>query len=287
MFKRQRTGSVVCPGCGHLVGVNDETCYNCGRWNPSLWGLSPLIRSLGQDMGFVQLIMVGSIGLYLATLVASGGGLGAGGGVMQILSPDTRSLVLFGASGALPVFGLGHWWTVLSAGWLHGGLLHIFFNMLWVRQLAPETAELFGPGRTVIIYTVAGVVGFTLSSLMGVALPGIPFIGGATITTGASAPIFGLLGALVAYGRVTGSSHIRATAWQYAAILFVFGLIGIRVDNWAHAGGFASGYLAAMWLDPRGRERIDHLLAAVVCLVATLLAVVASLFFGLPLLAGR
>jgi hypothetical protein len=42
-----------------------------------------------------------------------------------------------------------------------------------------------------------------------------------------------------------------------------------------------------MWLDPRQRERVDHLLAAVVCLVATLLAVVASLFYGLPLLSGR
>ncbi len=42
----------------------------------------------------------------------------------------------------MPVFGIGRWWTVLSAGWLHGGLLHILFNMMAVRQLAPAIADL-------------------------------------------------------------------------------------------------------------------------------------------------
>ena len=58
------------------------------------------------------------------------------------------------------MFGYGRWWTVLSASWLHGGALHILFNMLWVRQLGPATAEIYGPGRMIIIYTIAGAVGF-------------------------------------------------------------------------------------------------------------------------------
>lgn len=283
MIRRQRTGSVVCPACGYLVGVRDQTCYNCGRWNPSLWGFSPSIRSLGQDMGFVQLIMVGSIGLYLATLMASGSDVGMGG-FGSFLAPSGRMLFLFGASGETPVFRVDRWWTVLSAGWLHGSILHIFFNMLWVRQLAPETAALYGPGRTVIIYTVAGVLGFTASSVMGLVLPGVPFIGGASLTVGASAPIFGLLGALVHYGRATGSSHVGATAWQYAVILFVFGLIGVSVDNWAHAGGFAGGYLASIVLNPSRPERVGHLVGALACLVATAAAIAASVLLGLQYL---
>ena len=75
---------------------------------------------------------------------------------MSFMAPASPALFLFGASGSLPVFGLGRWWTVLSAAWLHGGLLHILFNMMWVRQLAPATAELYGPGRMVIIYTAPG-----------------------------------------------------------------------------------------------------------------------------------
>ena len=71
MFKRQTSGSVVCVSCGTLVGVRDEKCYTCGRWNPGLWGYAPALRRLGQDLGFVQLVVFGSAGLYLATLVAA------------------------------------------------------------------------------------------------------------------------------------------------------------------------------------------------------------------------
>jgi rhomboid protease GluP len=70
------------------------------------------------------------------------------------------ALFLFGASGAVPVFQYGRVWTVLSAAWLHAGILHILFNMMAVRQLAPMTTELYGPGRMVIIYTAGAVVGF-------------------------------------------------------------------------------------------------------------------------------
>jgi rhomboid protease GluP len=237
---------------------------------------------MGQDLGFVQLIMVATIGLYLATLAGSGSDIGMGG-LGNLLAPSPEMLFRFGASGAIPVFRFDRWWTIFSAGWLHGGLLHIFFNVLWVRQLAPETAELYGPGRTVIIYTVAGAAGFALSSVMGLLLPGVPLIGGAPFTVGASAPIFGLLGALVCYGRRTGSSHIGSTAWQYAIVLFVFGLFMNAVDNHAHAGGFVGGYAAAFVLDPSKRERIDHLLGAVACLVVTAGAIAVSLItsFGL------
>ena len=52
MFKRQTTGSVVCASCGSLVGVNDDTCYTCGRRNPGLWGFGPMLRAFGNDLGF-------------------------------------------------------------------------------------------------------------------------------------------------------------------------------------------------------------------------------------------
>ena len=66
-------------------------------------------------------------------------------------------LYLLGACGGSPVFEFGRWWTVISAGWLHGSLLHIIFNMMWVRDLGPVVADMYGAGRMVIIYTVAGV----------------------------------------------------------------------------------------------------------------------------------
>ncbi len=282
MFKRQTSGSVVCISCGNLVGVHDDRCYTCGRWNPSLWGYAPALRRLGQDLGFVPLVAASCVVLYVATLVASGPAALGGGGVFSLLAPTPLSLFLFGASGALPVFGYGRWWTVLSAGWLHAGVLHILFNLLWVRQLGPAAAEFYGAGRMVIIYTVAGVCGFLLSSLAGSALGSLPLpvLRGAQFTVGASASIFGLLGALVYYGRRTGSSLVHREAIHYAVVLFVFGLIMPGVDNYAHAGGFVGGYLMGRWMDPLKPERIEHMLGALGCLGASALAVLASLVDG-------
>jgi rhomboid protease GluP len=285
MFTRQRTGSVVCPSCGNLVGVNDESCYNCGRRHPGMWGFAQVLRRLGHDFGFTTIVIGACTVLYALTLLASRGQVGMGG-LFSLLSPSSQSLFLFGASGAMPVFVFGRWWTILSAGWLHGGLLHIVFNMMWVRQLGPATGQLFGASRLVIIYTAGAAMGFLMSSVAGVLLPGVPILGGAALTIGASAPIFGLLGALVRYGHRTGSSMVRGQAWSWALTLFVFGLIMPGVDNWAHAGGFAGGYLAAMWLDPLEAERTDHVVIALACLGLTLASIAASLVQGLSLLRG-
>lgn len=287
MFKRQKTGSVVCASCGSLVGVNDGQCYSCGRRNPGLWGFSPLLRRLGNDFGFVTLVVYGCTALYAATLLVTVlyGGSIAGAGVFGMLGPAGVIARAFGASGAVPVFYDGMWWTVLSAGWLHASALHILFNMMWVRQLGPVVADVYGAARMVIIYTIAGAVGFVVSSLAGYFLGWmpIPFLRGAGVTLGASAPIFGLLGALVHYGRRGGSSLVGGQALQYAIVLFVFGLIMPGgIDNYAHAGGFAGGYAASMWLDPLKRERMDHFVGAIACLGATVLAVLVSLFTILP-----
>ena len=280
MFKRQRTGSVVCPSCGSLVGVNDERCYTCGRWNPGMWGLTPLLRRLGNDLGFTSIIIGGCAALYLLTLAASGGQIGMHG-LFSMLEPSPTALFIFGESGARPVFTFGRWWTILSASWLHGSLLHILFNMMWVRQLGPATGQLFGASRLVIIYTVAGATGFFMSSVAGYLLPGVPLIGGASYTIGASAAIFGLLGAMVLYGHRTGSGAVGGQAWSWAVTLFVFGFIMPGVDNWAHLGGFVGGYVTASLLDPLKPERTDHLLVALGCIAATLAAVVASVVQGL------
>ena len=287
MFKRQTTGSVVCSSCGSLVGVRDEKCFNCGRRNPGLWGFAPLLRSLGNDLGFVPLVVWGSGALYVVSLLLSGGGMRMTGGIFGFLAPESNILFLLGASGGIPVFVYERWWTVLSASWLHGSLLHIIFNMMWVRDLGPVVANMYGAGRMVIIYTVAGVSGFLLSSFAFAFLPHLPFLSGAGFTVGASASVFGFLGALVYYGRRTGSSLIRSEALRYALILGFFGLVMRGIDNFAHAGGFFGGYLAARYLDPLKAERIDHIVIAVICLIATLAAITVSFLSALPLLTAR
>lgn len=279
-----RPSSTLCPSCGTLVGVKDPKCLNCGRRNPGMWGFTHVLRNLGDDLGFTKLVMWACGALYLASLAADFKGVRTGG-MLSFLSPSLESLFLFGASGALPVFGYGRWWTVLSAAWLHGGVLHILFNLYWVRSLAPGTAQLYGPSRTVIIYVASSVGGFLASSVAGAFLPFLPsFLRGAGFTVGASAPILGLLGALLHYGRRGGSSHVGQQAKSLVIVLLIFGFIMPGVDNWAHLGGLGGGYLTAKLLDPLKPERGDHTLIALGCLAASLLAVLASVVEGLKIL---
>jgi rhomboid protease GluP len=283
LLKRQREGSTICTSCGVLVGVNDDTCYNCGRRNPGLWGYGPALRRLGQDLGFVPLVMGATVTLYVLSLLLSRSNL------QMMMAPSTEILFLLGASGAIPVLGFGRWWTFLTAGWLHAGVLHVLFNVLWIRQLAPAIAELYGPARMVIIYVFSGVTGFMLTTFAGAYMRWmpIPFLRGADFSVGASAPIFGLLGALFYHGRRTGSSHTAQAGLQYALFMGVFGLIMPGIDNYAHAGGFAGGYLAGMILDPLKPERVDHMVLAFACLAATFVALGASIITALPFLMAQ
>jgi rhomboid protease GluP len=258
------------------VGVNDDQCLTCGRRNPGLWGFTAVLRELGDDMGFVNLVLWACGALFLASLAADLSGIRMQG-IFSFLSPSGASLIQFGASGAYPVFGLGRWWTVLSAAWLHAGALHILFNMMWVRDLLPPTARFYGAGRAVIIYTVAAITGFTASSVAGAFFTFMPsMLRGAGVTVGASAPIFGLLGALLHYGRRGGSSMVSQQAKSLALTMLVFGFIMPGVDNWAHLGGLGGGWLAAKLLDPLKPERGDHMIAALVCLLLSLASILVS-----------
>jgi rhomboid protease GluP len=221
--------------------------------------------------------------MYLVSLLLSGSAIRMDG-LMSMLAPSTPVLFLLGASGSIPVFSFGRWWTVLSAGWLHAGLLHIFMNMYWVRQMGPAMTDILGPARTVIIYTVGGVTGFALSSFAGAFLPAIPFLHGAGFTVGASASVFGLIGALYHYGR-TSSSIAKQMAQSIVFQAVIFGVLmgNAGIDNFAHLGGFAGGYFTSAFLNPQTRERGDHMIVAAVCVVATVLSIAASILTGLSL----
>jgi rhomboid protease GluP len=260
------------------VGVNDDTCYNCGRRNPGLWGYAPVLRALGNDFGLTPLVIGICVLLYLAPLLLSANPF-AIRGFFGFGAPDLFESVRFGASGWRPVIGFDRWWSVLSAGWLHGSLLHIVFNMLAVRQLMPSVIDLYGPGRTMMIYVGGSAIGFLVSTFAGYS--GLPLAGG-QFTLGASAGICALVGAIWHYGRRAGNEMARSYATQSIIYMIAIGLMVSFIDNYAHAGGVAGGFLLSMLLDPLKRERVDHLMLGLLCLGLSLGAVVLSLLTPLP-----
>ena len=269
----RRAGAVLCPGCGKLVGARDAECLSCGRRNPGLYGFAGLLRLDGP--GVMKLLLGVNIGLFLLALILSVGQIGMAG-PLGFLSPDGRILYRLGAAGGIPVFGVGKWYAVFSAGWLHGGLLHILFNMYWLWNLFPLVSETFGTSRALVIYQVAAGTGFFLSSFMGASGMSIPVLGGAPgITVGASASLCGMLGALLYYGRRTNSDFAR-TIGRYVIFIGVFGVFVPGIDNAAHLGGFLGGYLVASRFGVFAPERGKHALWALGLLAVSGLAILLS-----------
>ena len=264
---RQAQGSIVCAGCSNLVGINAERCPFCGAWRPGLFGWAPTLRAVvGNRLELIPLILGSCVTLYAVARLLQPEAIFEGGGLMSLLAPGTRALYQLGMTGGF-AWQSGWWWTLLTAIYLHGGLLHIFFNMMWIRNLGPPAAEAFGPARTFVLFNVAGATGFLVSNVMS---------GGPTI--GASGAIFGLLAALIVYGRKRGGSLMTRQLWQWAIILGFFGFLMPGINNWAHGGGFAGGWIAAHlmgFIDER-REGSGLLIASLALIAVTAVGVALS-----------
>ena len=261
MSMRERT-SLLCPNCRKLISADEPVCPYCGLSKPGArhffsGGLSNL------TLDITKIIIYLNAGFFILSLLLSVKEITLSANPFTLLSPSQEGLFILGATGTIPIAGFGRWWTLISASFLHGSLMHIFFNMIALWQLGPFVVQEYGQNRFVIIYTVAGVTGFLLSYLAGV-----PF------TIGASACICGLIGAILYYGKSRGGFYgetIYKQALGWVAGLVIYGLLFPGINNWAHGGGIASGILFAWWLgyQEERRETILHKTLARGCFVLT------------------
>lgn len=271
MPEPRNLGAIICPNCGKLISATANECIHCGMKNPNLWGLSGWMRKLfGGQMSFIPVISAVCIVFYVLSLLIDPSAIFQTRGLLGFLSPSTASLDKLGMTGSFAM-ARGRWWTLITAIYLHGGLLHILFNVLWIRQLGPTVEDFFGISRSFVIFTFAGVLGFLISDLWGI-----------SFTIGASGSIFGLLGALVYYGRKRGGTFgtaIYRQTGQWAIVLFIFGFLFPGINNFAHAGGFIGGYLTAAVLGftESKREHRNHQLLALATIVISILAFILAL----------
>jgi rhomboid protease GluP len=269
---------MVCPKCGRLIGSAETSCSWCGARRPPEWLAAIWPRGAENGDLLVKTIIAVNVASYAATLLLS---VRVGGGLLGFLSPDRTGLLLLGATGTVPVEHFGRLWTLITANYLHGGILHILFNMVALYQLAPLVIQEYGPSRMFIIYTLGGIFGFWVSCLAGV-----PF------TIGASAAICALIGSLLYYGKSRGGSYGAAIyrevgGWIFALVLFGFFFPGI--NNWAHGGGIVGGVILGMVLkyNERGRETSLHRILALVCVMVTAGALGWALVTGLQYRFGQ
>ncbi len=279
---QNKTHAILCPSCGKLVSRSSEECYNCGHKKPGrIYSSQHFFKFFSGQVSYVKGIITACVGLYILAILLNPSVIldFNAGGFLNLLAPDFEVLINLGMTGHLS-YNSGlvvelPFWTNITAIYLHGSLLHVLFNMLWLRQLGPAVEQLFGSSRFFLIFTISGIAGFLLSSLFSI----YP-------TLGASGSVFGLLGAIIFYGRSRGGMYGQAIYKEYlqwAVVLFLIGFMMSGINNWAHAGGFIGGYASAMLLSYQEKKReglTDRYFAmgALACTVLAFLLTVTNFF---------
>jgi rhomboid protease GluP len=229
----------ICPACGTLVGITATRCHQCGtnlkfsmaafnkRFAGVFGGRAPITTLL-----LVVNILVFGVSV-MATLQA-----GQGGGLKLLWSLDGEVLYRLGALWT-PAIIHGEAYRLVTAMFLHAGLIHIGFNMMVLMDIGPAVEEVYGPARYLFLYTIAGIGGYIVSAFT-------PFRPHPALGVGASGAILGLIGLMIAITSRRGGSSmhaLRSRLISWVVSIFVFGFIVSGVDNWAHFGGLASGFL--------------------------------------------
>ena len=267
--------SILCPNCRKLISFDEPECPYCGLKRPGLHNTAGAVRRIFFGTNPIMAIIYINIAYYVFSLFL--GGI-SNEGSFNFFSPSNQSLFLLGASGTIPVIGAHRFWTLISASFLHGGIMHILFNMMALYQLGPFVLQEFGFHRFINLYIITGACGFAASVIFGV-----PF------TIGASASICGLIGAIIYYGKSRGGSYgeaIYKQAMGWVIGLIFFGLIFPGINNWAHGGGLLSGIALSFLMgynDNKPESAWSKILAlACILLTAVILiwAVISSLTTG-------
>lgn len=184
-------------------------------------------------------------------------------------STSILTLIEYGAK-YNPLIVSGEWWRFISAMFLHIGFLHVIMNSLALYYLGGAVERMYGTGRFLFIYFIAGLFGSVAS-----------FAFNDNVAAGASGAIFGCFGALLYFGTVHKKLFFRTMGKNLFVILalnLAFGLAVPMIDNGAHVGGLVGGFLASAFVHlPKHKWSMKQLGA----LILMALSVAALFWHGL------
>ena len=238
----------MCPNCRAFISTDDRVCPYCEiQLAPKAAAnrdRSDSVAGFIPHAGFTTfVILLINLALYAATVLVSA--RDSEGGFMNV---DENALFKLGAAFG-PAIAQGQWWRLVTAGFLHGGLLHIFMNSWVLFSVGAQVEETYGTARYLVLYFVSTVGGFVASMYFT-----------RSLSVGASAALFGLIGAMIAAGMKSGTTlgaEIRAQYTQWVIYMLVIGLLPFfNIDTAAHLGGLAAGFALAWIMDaPRAVAR--------------------------------
>jgi rhomboid protease GluP len=270
--------ALLCPNCRKLISSDEPRCPYCGTLRPgSKLKNNALIRLFQSPAQFIKTIIYVNAGMFIISILLSTKMINVSFNPLTFLSPDSRSLLVLGATGVIPIDHMHRWWSLLSANYLHGGILHIFFNMIAFRQIAGLIIQVYGIHRMFILYTLGGIAGFFVS-----------YLAHTNFTIGSSAAVCGLIGAALYYGKRRGGLYgnmIYRQIGGWTLAIFIFGFLVPGIDNWGHAGGIAAGIAGGLVLGYQERKKENRFhktlayVAAASTVVTLLFAVTSGIYY--------
>jgi len=223
-----------------------------------------------------QVLFGANIAVFVAMILAS-----------QSVDFPWQILVHFGANSG-PYTLTGEWWRLVTYMFLHGGIMHILFNMWCLWSFGDLCESLYGRWTYAGIYFITGLAGGLGSIIWNPA----------TFTVGASGALFGLTGALIASIYVgefslsaVSTTGILTSLIFWGAFSLIFGFISPGIDNSCHIGGLLSGLalgaVIAKFAPHREHTSRRILLFVVAAFVLTACAVALAHHYEVPLRLGR
>ncbi|HVV77567.1 MAG TPA: rhomboid family intramembrane serine protease [Mycobacteriales bacterium] len=253
-----RCGRAICPRCmiPASVGFHCPECVAEGRRTTrtarTIYGGR---ARPGQAPGLVTRTLIGINVVVFIVTAASGA---------NVLTGSTGKSTIYDRFALIPIdVAHGQWYRLITAAFLHYGILHIGFNMFALWSVGPQLEAALGRLRYATLYVLAGIGGSVLSLAIGPAFEQ---------AAGASGAIFGLFAAFYVIAR-----HLNLNAGPIATTIVINLVLTFSLSNidWrGHVGGLVTGAaIAAVFaFAPHGPARARYQ-AAGVAVVAAVLAV--------------
>lgn len=254
----------MCPHCRAFITTDDKICPYCdtpvGPRAVDRRAAAEFVGGVFPAAQFVtSIILTANVALFLVTIFAAMRS-DRGGGIMGL---DGITLYLYGGANPMAVLGRGEWWRLLTAGFLHGGLMHILFNSWALMDVGAHAEQVYGPRRMTAIYLASTVGGFLTSMIF--TRP--------SVSIGASAGLFGLIGAMIAIGvlhRSFEGTMIKEFYIRWAIYGLLWSLLPFGIDLGAHIGGmvagFVVGYMAGLPGSSKAKESFWGVVAGILIL---------------------
>lgn len=166
----------------------------------------------------------------------------------------------------------GEVWRLITSGFLHGGIMHLLFNMYSLYVIGTQIENFIGKKKYLIIYFFSMICAGLMSCALSVS----------TVSVGASGAIFGLLGSLVYFGyyyRLYLGSVLKNQIIPLIALNLILGFMTTGIDNAAHIGGLIAGLFIAMGLGVQRKEKNSNKMNGIIVSLLYLAFLVYLVFF--------